>query len=60
MDFTYKVVKDFNFDPIAWGWVGDYLGTNLNLQKILISCVKFFRVFKSEIRVLSLKVSIKV
>ncbi len=60
MDFTYKVVGDFNFDPIAWGWVGDYLGISLNLQKIVISGVKFFRVFKSEIRVLGLKVFIKV
>jgi hypothetical protein len=31
MDLTYKVIKDYNFDPIAQRWVGDYLGTSLNL-----------------------------
>jgi hypothetical protein len=25
MDFTYKVIGDYNFDPSAQGWVGDYL-----------------------------------
>ncbi len=25
MDFTYKVIGDYNFDPAAQGWVGDYL-----------------------------------
>jgi hypothetical protein len=24
MDFTYKVIADITFDPIAQGWVKDY------------------------------------
>jgi hypothetical protein len=39
--FTYKVIGDYNFDPIAQGWVGDYLCISLNLQKFVISSVSF-------------------
>jgi hypothetical protein len=55
MDFIYKVIGDYNFDPIAQGWVGDYLCISLNLQKFVILGVRFYRVFKYEIKVLGFK-----